>query len=337
MVKRTSLVYLSAVIFFTSPFVPKLSVSSLPLNMNILIVEADAWFEGHRRVRVPKGASMEQLYRAFYEQLNVQPQSSHLELTMFDPTTQSIVPLVHQDQIQSHARVFVQDHSAQQPILAIASRSFDYAFDKGEFKVLDKPLYIQEVGNTGKGTGLTIWDGSVVLAKYLESTSNPSHNVQGKRVLELGAGTGLVGLAAAFCGASEVTITDLAYTLENVDANIRANAEALSTSVVSTHELDWFAKDIPDSLRVQTVDILVGSDIVWVEDLIPPLVDSIAKLLNHPPAQRLMLLAHQTRSTKSDTLFFDLLIQHDLVADEIVAPEVVTDKIRLYQITTKNA
>ncbi|KAG9415893.1 hypothetical protein AC1031_000275 [Aphanomyces cochlioides] len=305
--------------------------------MNILIVEADAWFEGHRRVRVPKGASMEQLYRAFYEQLDVQPQSSHLELTMFDPNTQSIVPLVHQDQIQSHARVFVQDHSATQPILAIASRSFDYAFDKGEFKVLDKPLYIQEVGNTGKGTGLTIWDGSVVLAKYLESTSNPSHNVQGKRVLELGAGTGLVGLAAAFCGASEVTITDLAYTLENVDANIRANAEALSTSIVSTHELDWFAKDIPDSLRVQTVDILVGSDIVWVEDLIPPLVDSITKLLYHPPAQRLMLLAHQTRSTASDTLFFDLLKQHDLVADEIDAPEVVTDKIRLYQITTKNA
>ena len=108
-------------------------------------------------------------------------------------------------------------------------------------------ITIHEVSNSGLGTGTNIWDGAIALAKFLEfhdqddegnddvrknndeleCSSNPSrrnneadtnvhsvpdpmYSVRGKRVLELGAGTGLVGIAAhvAF-GAREVLLTDL--------------------------------------------------------------------------------------------------------------------------------
>merc|ERR1719498_1199726 len=50
-----------------------------------------------------------------------------------------------------------------------------------------------------------VWPSSLALAKLI--TSAPSI-VRGKRVLELGCGLGVIGLAAAHAGASEVLFTD---------------------------------------------------------------------------------------------------------------------------------
>lgn len=54
------------------------------------------------------------------------------------------------------------------------------------------------------GTGLITWDGAVVLGKYLETV--PSF-VLNKNVLELGAGTGLAGMAATLLGAKATLLT----------------------------------------------------------------------------------------------------------------------------------
>ena len=61
---------------------------------------------------------------------------------------------------------------------------------------------------TGLGTGATVWPAAHVLAKYLEKRWPPSEGgMRGLRVIELGAGTGAVGLAARALGA-QVTLTD---------------------------------------------------------------------------------------------------------------------------------
>lgn len=53
------------------------------------------------------------------------------------------------------------------------------------------------------------------MAKFLEvEFSNAT--LKGNKVLELGSGTGLVGLAAAILGADQVMLTDLEYTLDNL-------------------------------------------------------------------------------------------------------------------------
>uniref|UniRef100_A0A0B7A2E0 Methyltransferase small domain-containing protein n=2 Tax=Arion vulgaris TaxID=1028688 RepID=A0A0B7A2E0_9EUPU len=49
----------------------------------------------------------------------------------------------------------------------------------------------------GLGVSAFVWDSAVVLAKYLAKNR---HLVHGKKVIELGAGTGLTGLVAAALG-----------------------------------------------------------------------------------------------------------------------------------------
>ena len=46
-----------------------------------------------------------------------------------------------------------------------------------------------------------VWDAALVLAKYLEKRCSSDENfLKGKRIVELGAGLGCVGLVAAFYG-----------------------------------------------------------------------------------------------------------------------------------------
>ena len=92
-------------------------------------------------------------------------------------------------------------------------------------------------------------DGSCGLEPYMEElltkTSTASHetttkdanfgkkgmwDVSGKKVLELGAGTGLAGILAARCGAVETVITDYpaAEVLQNIQSNIKKNVEGKS-------------------------------------------------------------------------------------------------------------
>jgi protein N-lysine methyltransferase METTL21D len=56
------------------------------------------------------------------------------------------------------------------------------------------------------GVGACLWDGAITLAGFIGRM--PRHKFVGLKVVELGAGVGLVGLLAARYGA-HVTLTDL--------------------------------------------------------------------------------------------------------------------------------
>ena len=84
------------------------------------------------------------------------------------------------------------------------------------------------------GTGATVWPASMVLIKYLERHAEAF--VQGKRVVDLGAGTGVTSIAAAYFGAKRVVCTDGE---PNVVRLARDNIENVSStsSSTSTHDL----------------------------------------------------------------------------------------------------
>eukprot|EP01052_Picozoa_sp_SAG31_P054174 SAG31_NODE_14275_length_817_cov_1.033426_1_plen_180_part_10 len=69
-------------------------------------------------------------------------------------------------------------------------------------------------------TGLSVWASAVVLARWC--AANPEE-LRGKRCIELGAGTGLAGLAAAlYCRPASVCLTDFApFTLANLRHNVQ--------------------------------------------------------------------------------------------------------------------
>ncbi|XP_069772698.1 protein N-lysine methyltransferase METTL21D isoform X3 [Narcine bancroftii] len=69
-------------------------------------------------------------------------------------------------------------------------------------------LWIEQRG--AGGVGFVVWDAALVLAKYLETSSfyQGNHHVfSGKNVVELGSGTGVVGLMASTLGGE--TVKDL--------------------------------------------------------------------------------------------------------------------------------
>jgi predicted nicotinamide N-methyase len=116
------------------------------------------------------------------------------------------------------------------------SRTFRIPSSTGSFQ-----LSIHEPALTGDDLGLKTWAASYMLAKRLHTLDLMQQNRQQRlQVLELGSGTGLVGLAMAGLGA-DVILTDL----PSIHQNLRRNAENNSDTVhqnggsARTGILDW--------------------------------------------------------------------------------------------------
>eukprot|EP00696_Hemimastix_kukwesjijk_P006957 gnl/Hemi2/18830_TR6237_c0_g1_i1.p1 gnl/Hemi2/18830_TR6237_c0_g1~~gnl/Hemi2/18830_TR6237_c0_g1_i1.p1 ORF type:complete len:524 (-),score=32.36 gnl/Hemi2/18830_TR6237_c0_g1_i1:128-1699(-) len=88
-----------------------------------------------------------------------------------------------------------------------------------EIEAAGSMLHIRQ--DTEAGLGGETWDCSLVLAKYLERCSS----LRGKRAVELGAGTGVVSVAAVLQGA-HVVATDQAAVLDILRTNLKQNMDA---------------------------------------------------------------------------------------------------------------
>ncbi|KAG9322443.1 hypothetical protein KVV02_000072 [Mortierella alpina] len=170
-------------------------------------------------------------------------------------------------------------------------------------------------------TASSVWDCSIVLGKYLESLSAKSPNYwKGKRVLELGAGQGIASFSAAALGAEQVIITDMDSAIAGLQEGVAMNGfQPLQVQVTT---LDWTSRaEALQNIRRNLVgrasasdknphlDYILASDVIWVDYLIPALVDTVADLIqgsteSSPPV---FLLAYQFRSTRSDHILFDSL------------------------------
>ncbi|PVD39096.1 hypothetical protein C0Q70_01724 [Pomacea canaliculata] len=132
-----------------------------------------------------------------------------------------------------------------------------------EFNFLGQTLRIQQ--DWGKlGVAAVVWDSAVVLCDYLVKHQEI---VFGKRVLELGAGTGLVGMVAALAG-GDVTVTERFEVLPHLEAVIADNFNS-GNYLITVEELDWTRDNIysfPD------FDVILGADIIYVEETFPDLL-----------------------------------------------------------------
>jgi predicted nicotinamide N-methyase len=82
------------------------------------------------------------------------------------------------------------------------------------------------------------WAGGAALARYF---FDRPESVSGRRVLDLGAGSGVVGIAAAKCGASKVIAAEID---RNAIAALRLNAAANGVAIEAVEE-DIMANDPP--------------------------------------------------------------------------------------------
>jgi nicotinamide N-methyltransferase len=73
-----------------------------------------------------------------------------------------------------------------------------------------------------EGTARWVWPGATATARWL-CDRDRGRWLENKHVLELGSGTGLLGLVAARLGAASVTLTDLPSELHLLRANVARN------------------------------------------------------------------------------------------------------------------
>ena len=128
-------------------------------------------------------------------------------------------------------------------------------------------------GGGGDLTGLRLWDAAPALISYLDR--HRARLLRGRHALELGAGTGAVGIAAAALGARSVLLTDSdreaslatasGWRAESTLAHVRGSVQLNPPSVarrVAVAELDW--GDEAHIARVgRRFDLVVASDTLY--------------------------------------------------------------------------
>lgn len=128
---------------------------------------------------------------------------------------------------------------------------------------------------TGPPYGVVLWPAAIALAHDIVARADA---FRGRRVLELGAGTGLPGIVAASLGADVVQTERQALALAVCEENGRRNG----VTSITYRAGDWTAWD--DGARY---DWILGADVIYGESMHDPLRAIFAT--NLAPGGRLLL------------------------------------------------
>lgn len=204
-----------------------------------------------------------------------------------------------------------EQESEPAPLLAIMGRF--YPFDDSGIPFAGTTLVIKEKtnpnGGDDGGTGLNVWDGSLLLARYLEKRPEI---VKNKTVLELGSGCGLIGIASGVLGAKKVTMTDLQYSLPLMQENVERNKSSwqgekdLQCQKIECKECDWFHPPPITELCGSTVDspdVILVADCVWLAPLIAPLLQTLDKYTNDVSIK--VIITYQQRGRDAHEEFWE--------------------------------
>lgn len=185
-------------------------------------------------------------------------------------------------------------------------------------------------------TGASVWPSTHVLAKHILDSEPVQRRIAGGRVLELGSGLGLVGMATAVLGARSVCLTDrrvpklapLQYTMfdegddgsfcsaeskggeQQLDAlrgTLSANREALPANCELVVEELSFG-DVTAGQRILDqcgpFDVVLGSDITYLSTALPDLARTLRQVAG---PSTLVLLGHNRRRKGLQEQLFEVL------------------------------
>jgi hypothetical protein len=135
-----------------------------------------------------------------------------------------------------------------------------------ELKLLENRAVISGAGTTG----LRTWEAALHLSSYLLSSPELIASVKGKKVIELGAGTGLLSiLCASHLGAAHVTATDGD---EGVVQALHENAAFNDVKDAMDIGVLWWGRALKGSWMFEkdpsfSCDLVLGADVV--SDMFP--------------------------------------------------------------------
>ncbi|CAJ1409828.1 unnamed protein product [Effrenium voratum] len=189
-------------------------------------------------------------------------------------------------------------------------------------------------------TGCCVWDAAVVLARYLEwaeelreaktkSTDSFALEdaVHGRRCLELGAGCGLAGLAAASLGGL-VTLTDREETLSLLERNVREFTgdhcgvrptrkgkarQAESSCCSEAPEVQYLDWSEPLELEGKTYEVILAADCLYSLDGAESLARVVTSLCCQPGSAAYgarLLLSQELRAPEVLETFLEQVLPH---------------------------
>eukprot|EP01084_Bolivina_argentea_P233198 392828_1 len=239
---------------------------------------------------------------------------------------------------------------------------------KDKIRTSDK----QQHGDTGN----TLWDTSILFAKVLEYNTFMSKdnnnkiskllNMSNKNILELGTGLGFVGLCSVYCNARNVWLTDLKYCINNIQINVNKNKYIYNVyhnnneecdinqqkddnkidnpfDNVSVFALDWLNPRQSlleyNQIKNNNIDVIIGSDIIWLKELVPMLVNTLDYLYENVLNKEngIIIIGEQIRSNIVSELFWDLIkgkgFSKEMVSNKLYHPNFQSDTILLSLIS----
>jgi predicted nicotinamide N-methyase len=183
-----------------------------------------------------------------------------------------------------------EDDDGLLPIFALVHQTQDYDYKFGEITIkligCERTKGLEKMGDYG----LTVWPGAEQLARYLQQNAE---QYAGKSACELGAGLGLVGILAAKMNIfGTLRITDGAPTECSM---LRDNLTRNGLVEELAAELPWEDVHAAEKVKAEAscaegFDVVMGSDIVYEDDCIGPLVQSVLRLLKPGPDSRFLLV-----------------------------------------------
>eukprot|EP00658_Telonema_sp_P-2_P062074 TRINITY_DN50733_c0_g1_i1.p1 TRINITY_DN50733_c0_g1~~TRINITY_DN50733_c0_g1_i1.p1 ORF type:complete len:241 (+),score=71.34 TRINITY_DN50733_c0_g1_i1:204-926(+) len=168
------------------------------------------------------------------------------------------------------------------------NQQFELAMDDGSVVRIEQQDVEQDIGSC-------VWTCAIAMSKYLE------HHYRGgalsqAQVIELGSGTGLVGIVAARMGA-HVVLTDLGRVVPRLELNIGLNAltdehgRLLTEAggVLTASELMWGVTSLDRFMDREEYQLILACEVIYESDMVQPLLDTLEALAS---AQTEVLLGY---------------------------------------------
>lgn len=146
-----------------------------------------------------------------------------------------------------------------------------------------------EVFDVTTGVGGVLWTGALVLAAWL--LAHRKDTLQGRRVCELGAGVGLVGLSVAMVGgAVETVLTDVDPQLvHGLEDAIERNGV---TDRATAARVDWF--EPATSVDLELFDTVIGAEVIYNASHGQAVVETLERMLA-PHGSRAYVVSREGR------------------------------------------
>ncbi|AEY96005.1 FADL212Wp [Eremothecium gossypii FDAG1] len=186
---------------------------------------------------------------------------------------------------------------------------------------LDPPLKIHEDGGES-GCGGKVWIAGNLLCEFILEKSKdgrvlsqfPGYERQFKNIIELGSGTGLVGLCVGLHGKyngatdTNVYITDTEGLCPLMQKNVELNG---LDGMVHPRPLFW-GEPLSDEFTRQPIDLVLAADCVYLEKAFPLLEKTLLDL-TAGESQPLVLMSYKKRRKADKKFFIKIKKEFDII------------------------